>query len=118
MLVSATDGGIAAGLIHGNVAPPNPTHQGPANSSRGNLYASTALMDPMSKAFVADIHHFIDAHGLELTHFGKGQRKDDVTQRLLASFTAGEGVLYVGRAQEKSNVWRTQRRYHPDERHG
>ena len=26
---------------------------------RGNRYASTALMDPMSKAFVADIHGFI-----------------------------------------------------------
>jgi len=81
---------------------------------RGNLYASTALMDPMSKAFVADIHHFTATRGLELVHFGKGQRKDDVTQRLLPGFAAGEGVLYVGRAQEKSNVWRTQRRHHAD----
>src|SRR5207237_8290800 len=79
---------------------------------RGNAYASTALMDPMSKAFVADIHHFIAARGLELVHFAKGQRKDEVTQRMLAGFTGTEGVLYVGRAQEKSNVWRTQRRYH------
>ena len=81
---------------------------------RGNTYASTALMDPMSKAFVADIHHFAAAHNLELVHFAKGQRKDDVTQRMLAGFTAGEGVLYLGRAQEKSNVWRTQRRHHAD----
>ena len=81
---------------------------------RGNACASTALMDPMSKAFVADIHHFTAAHGLELVHFGKGQRKDEVTQRMLAGFTAAEGVLYVGRAQEKSIVWRTQRRHHAD----
>ena len=81
---------------------------------RGSAYASTALMDPMSKAFTADIHHFVAARGLELVHFAKGQRKDEVTQRMLASFTAAEGVLYVGRAQEKSNVWRTQRRYHAD----
>jgi hypothetical protein len=81
---------------------------------RGNVYASTALMDPMSKAFVADIHHFIAAHDLELVHFAKGQRKDDVTQRMLAGFTAAEGVLYAGRAQEKSGVWRTQRRRHAD----
>jgi len=81
---------------------------------RGSVYASTALMDPMSKAFVADIHHFIAARGLDLVHFGKGQRKDEVTQRMLAGFTAAEGVLYAGRAQEKSNVWRTQRRYHAD----
>jgi hypothetical protein len=81
---------------------------------RGNIYASTGLMDPMSKTFTADIHHFIAAHDLPLVHFGKGQRKDEVTQRLLAGFTAAEGVLYVGRAQEKSSVWRTQRRYHRD----
>jgi hypothetical protein len=81
---------------------------------RGNAYASTALMDPMSKAFVADIHHFIAARGLELVHFAKGQRKDDVTTRMLADFTRSEGVLYAGRAQEKSNVWRTQRRFHAD----
>jgi len=80
---------------------------------RGNVYASTALMDPMSKTFVANIHEFIAARDLELVHFAKGQRKDDVTQRLLAEFPAEEGVLYVGRAQEKSGVWRTQRRYNP-----
>jgi len=81
---------------------------------RGNVYASTALMDPMSKAFVADIHHFIAARGLDLVHFGKGQRKDEVTQRMLAGFTGPDGVLYAGRAREKSNVWRTQRRCHAD----
>jgi len=80
---------------------------------RGNRYASTALMDPMSKAFVADIHGFIAARGLELVHFAKGQRKDELTQQLLAGFRDAEGVLYVGRAQEKSGVWRTQRRHNP-----
>lgn len=80
---------------------------------RGHHYASTALMDPMTKRFVADIHHFIAAHDLELVHFGKGERKDEITQRFLAGFTAEEGVLYVGRAQEKAGVWRTQRRHNP-----
>ena len=78
---------------------------------RGHVYASTALMDPMARAFVADIHGFVSARGLELVHFGKGQRKDDITAQVLAKFTDEEGVLYVGRAQEKSGVWRTQRRH-------
>ena len=78
---------------------------------RGHHYASTALMDPMTKAFVTDIHGFIAARGLELVSFAKGQRKDDLTQRFLANFTDDEGVLFVGRAQEKAGVWRTQRRY-------
>jgi len=80
---------------------------------RGNRYASTALMDPMSKAFVADIHDFVATRGLELVGFAKGQRKDELTQQFLAGFPAAEGVLYVGRAQEKSGVWRTQRRHNP-----
>jgi hypothetical protein len=33
---------------------------------RGYHYASTALMDPMTNAFVADIHGFVAARGLEL----------------------------------------------------
>jgi hypothetical protein len=78
---------------------------------RGHHYASTALMDPMTKAFVADIHGFVAARGLELVHFAKGQRKDDLVQQFLAKFTESEGVLFVGRAQEKAGVWRTQRRY-------
>ena len=78
---------------------------------RGYHYASTALMDPMTKAFVADIHGFVAARGLELVHFAKGQRKDDLGQQFLAKFTDDEGVLFVGRAQEKAGVWHTQRRY-------
>jgi hypothetical protein len=77
---------------------------------RGHHYASTALMDPMTKAFVADIHGFVAARGLELVSFGK-ERKDNVGQQFLARFTGTEGVLFVGRAQEKALVWRTQRRY-------
>ena len=79
---------------------------------RGHHYASTALMDPMTKAFVAGIHGFVAARGLELVSFGK-ERKDDVAKEFLARFTATEGVLFVGRAQEKALVWRTQRRYNP-----
>jgi hypothetical protein len=80
---------------------------------RGHQYASTALMDPMTKDFVADIHGFVAARGLELVHFAKGQRKDDLTQQFLAKFTEDEGVLFVGRAQEKAGVWRTQRCHNP-----
>ncbi|MGH3887165.1 MAG: hypothetical protein ACRDSZ_11480 [Pseudonocardiaceae bacterium] len=78
---------------------------------RGHHYASTALMDPMTKAFVGDIHGFVASRGLELVGFAKGQRKDDLAQQFLAKFTEPEGVLFVGRAQEKAGVWRTQRRY-------
>ena len=50
---------------------------------RGHHYASTALMDPMTKAFVAGIHGFVAARGLELVSFGK-ERKHDLAQQFLA----------------------------------
>jgi len=46
-------------------------------------------------------------------HFAKGQHKDDLVQEFLARFDDAKGVLFVGRAQEKAGVWRTQRRYNP-----
>jgi hypothetical protein len=42
--------------------------------------------------------------------FVKGQRKDDVMHEHLARFTSEEGVLFIGRAQEKTVLFRTERR--------
>ena len=83
---------------------------------RGHTFASSALMAPMTKAFVAEIHDFIAARGPDLVNFTKGQRKDDLTQSYLADHDGSEAVLYVGRAQEKASVMRTERRY--DQRTG
>jgi hypothetical protein len=42
--------------------------------------------------------------------FVKGQRKDDVMHEYLARFSGTEGVLFVGRAQEKTSLFRTEKR--------
>lgn len=80
---------------------------------RGHTFASSALMAPMTRSFVAAVHDFVGAHGLDLVSFAKGQRKDDLTQSYLAEHDGSEAVLYVGRAQEKASVMRTERRYDP-----
>jgi len=77
---------------------------------RGHPFASSALMDPISKAFVAAIHAFVHDQGVPLITFEKGQRKDDVMAEHLARVTAPEGILFVGRAQEKARVVRTEKR--------
>ncbi len=81
---------------------------------RGQPFASSALMDPISKAFVAAMHAFVHAHGVPLITFEKGQRKDDVMAEHLTRFTAPEGVVFVGRAQEKTSVFRTEKRRNPN----
>jgi hypothetical protein len=45
---------------------------------RGHPFASSLLMDPISKGFVAAIHAFSHEHGVPLLTFEKGQRKDAV----------------------------------------
>jgi hypothetical protein len=76
----------------------------------GQRFASTTAVAPMSEAFVRNIEQFVAAEGIDLIAFEKGQRKDDVTQRYLRKFKKTEGALYVGKAQEKARVMRTQRR--------
>jgi hypothetical protein len=80
---------------------------------RGQPFASSALMDPISKGFVAAIHAFVDTHHIPLIAFEKGQRKDDVMAEHLQRFPAPEGVVFVGRAQEKTPVLRTEKRRNP-----
>lgn len=77
---------------------------------RGMPFASGALMDPISRAFVASIHRFVADNGLDLVGFERGQRKDDVAHRYLAGHDGSEGILFVGRAQEKARVYRTEKR--------
>src|ERR1700676_4091255 len=77
---------------------------------RGQRFASTTAVVPMTEAFIRNIEQFVADEGIDLVTFAKGQRKDDVTQKYLRGFRKSEGVLYVGKAQEKARVMRTERR--------
>jgi hypothetical protein len=77
---------------------------------RGWRFVSSELMRPMTEAFAAEIHHYIEARDLDLIHFGKGERKDDIAKEYLADHDGGERILFVGRAQERTSVWRTRQR--------
>ena len=77
---------------------------------RGHRFASSALMEPITRAFVAEIQSFALAEGIPIVEFEKDQRKDEVAAEYLAEFTASEGVLFIGKAQEKARVFRTVKR--------
>lgn len=80
----------------------------------GQPIPSTAVVAKTSKQFVADIRRFAEEQEVPLISFARGQRKEDVAQEYLARFQGDEGVLFVGRAQEKAPVFRTERRRRPD----
>ena len=92
------------GFIHGHLGQP---------------IASTSAIAPMSRDFTARLDAFADSHGIPRVDFARGQRKDDVMHEYLAAFEAAgrtEGVLFIGRAQEKNTVFRTEKRRAPDGR--
>ncbi len=83
----------------------------------GKPVASTAVLADRTEAFYAEIKAFAAARGVEIVEFAAGQRKDEVMRERLAAFLAGgntEGVVFIGRAQEKVRVWATTRRRDAD----
>lgn len=80
---------------------------------RGATFASSVLMEPISRAFVADVERFAKHQHLSIRTFLKNERKDDVAHEFLARFTKPEGVLFIGKAQEKTPVFRTEKRRDP-----
>ena len=81
---------------------------------RNALFVSSALMDPISKAFATAIDAYAMHNQVPVVRFLSGQRKDDIAKQHLAHFTGKEGILFVGKAQEKSSVFRTEKRHHPE----
>ena len=72
--------------------------------------ASTAPLAKISDRFNRDVHAFAGTHQILWVDFTKGQRKDDVMHERLADFTDSQGVVFIGRAQEKTGLFRTEKR--------
>jgi hypothetical protein len=80
----------------------------------GARVPSTAMVAPLTHGFVEAIERFVTTTGVDLVTFEKDQRKDDVAQTYRRAFTGDEGVLFVGKAQEKASVFRTEKRRNAD----
>jgi len=79
--------------------------------------ASTAPLAKITDHFTAAVRRFADQEQIPWAGFARGQRKDDVMHEHLAAFQAAgrtEGVLLIGRAQEKTPLFRTEKRRHAD----
>jgi hypothetical protein len=77
---------------------------------RGNQFVSSALMDPISRNFVAALEEYARREKVPVIQFRKGQRKDDIAAEQRKKFKKAEGVVFIGKAQEKTPVFRTERR--------
>src|SRR5438128_5434641 len=80
---------------------------------RGQPLPSAALMRPISRGFVSALEDFAAQHEIPVVQFRKGRRKDQVMAEHLRHFRKEEGVVFVGKAQEKTPVFRTEKRRNP-----
>ena len=76
--------------------------------------ASTAPLGKISDGFSAAMRRFARDQQVPWVDFAKGQRKDDIAHEHLARFDRAEGVLFIGRAQEKTGLFRTEKRRNAD----
>jgi hypothetical protein len=81
---------------------------------RREAFATAFVMARMTRAFVAEIQHFAATHNIPIIAFEKGVRKDDVLKDFLRHSHGQEGVLFIGKAQEKATVFRTVKRRCPE----
>ena len=81
---------------------------------RGQPLPSAALMRPISRGFVSALEDFAAQHEIPVVQFRKGRRKDQVMAEHLRHFRHDEGVVFVGKAQEKTTVFRTEKRRNPN----
>jgi hypothetical protein len=79
--------------------------------------ASTAPLGQITDRFTREVRGFARRYRIPWVDFVKAQRKDDVMHEQLELFEAAgqtEGVVFVGRAQERTNLFRTEKRRHAD----
>lgn len=69
------------------------------------------MIEPITRSFVASIEAYVRDHDISMILFEKEQRKDDIAYQRRAAFTQDEGVVFVGKAQEKCTVYRTEKRH-------
>jgi len=76
----------------------------------GEGAVSSHKMKAITERFLNNIQKFADEHNVPIIAFEKGQRKEDVAAEFLHQFQGPEGVLFIGKAQEKVRTFRTQGR--------
>jgi hypothetical protein len=65
---------------------------------RGHQFASSVLINPITKTFIAHMEQFGEQQNVPLVQSQKGQRKDEVAAAYRKKFTGEEGVLFIGKA--------------------
>lgn len=80
-------------------------------SQLGMTVGSTAPFAAITNRFNRAVERFATVNGIPVLQLKKGERKDDIMHEHLARFQGAEGILFIGWAQEKVNLFRTETRH-------
>jgi hypothetical protein len=78
----------------------------------GQIIASPALLGEITETLAADIETFARQQRVPIVRFEKGQRKDDIAAGYRRKFSAAEGVVFIGVAQEKMTGFKARKETH------
>ena len=76
---------------------------------RGEMIASPVLLGKMTQDFNAAVEQYAERHQIPIVRFLAGQRKDDLAAAYRRKFTATEGVVFIGVAQEKQSGFKARK---------
>jgi hypothetical protein len=77
---------------------------------RGSRIPSPVLLGRVTDGFVDRIKAFAEQEGIPIVHFEPGRRKDDVAAEYRQGFTRGEGVVFIGVAQERARAFKARKK--------
>lgn len=77
---------------------------------RGNTIPSPVLLQRMTEDFVGAVRAFATENQIPLIHFEHGVRKDDVAAEYREAFSASDGVVFIGIAQERAQAFKASKR--------
>jgi hypothetical protein len=73
---------------------------------RGYEIPSPAILRQWTDKYKKAVEQYAQAQGIEIIHFEKGVRKEDVAAKYRAEFEGEEGVLFIGIAQERAYAFK------------
>ena len=71
---------------------------------------SPMVLPPVTQAFRRAVEQYAQAQSLEIVDFAKAKDKDDLARAHLVKFTKKQGVVMIGKAQEKALGYKAQRK--------
>jgi hypothetical protein len=76
----------------------------------GEGAVSSWKMRSITLRFLKNVADYAEKHNVPVIPFEKGQRKEDVAAEYLQQSDGSEGILFIGKAQEKVRTFRTEGR--------